>query len=91
MKTLPQTSPSAFCTAFIERELADYKKTEIWMSAWPTMERVMKRKDELEIAFEEIINRYGYSDKFDLSANQSSKEAVWCVFLPTVNTYFPQA
>jgi hypothetical protein len=62
---LPTNSPTAFCKAFIERELKSNKQEHIWMSFWPVMERMIERSNELTPAFNELIGKFGYSDKFD--------------------------
>ncbi|GIU32560.1 hypothetical protein L2719_10080 [Shewanella schlegeliana] len=62
---LPTNSPTAFCKAFIERELKSNKQNHIWMSYWPVMERMLERADELTLVFHELIKKFGYSDKFD--------------------------
>lgn len=62
---LPTSSPTAFCKAFIERELKSNEQEKIWMTYWPVMERMIERADELTLAFNELINKFGYSDKFD--------------------------
>ncbi len=63
--TLPKDNPKAFCKAFILRELENNKKREIWMSYWPTMKRLADRADELESVFNEIVDSFGYSDKYE--------------------------
>lgn len=60
---LPENSPMDFCTAFIKRELEAFKESEIWMSYWPIMERMIERACELNAVYEGIIAKYGYSDK----------------------------
>ncbi|MCL1082974.1 hypothetical protein [Shewanella psychromarinicola] len=62
---LPTNSPTAFCKAFIERELKSNRQGHIWMTYWPVMERMIERADELTLAFNELIKKFGYSDKFD--------------------------
>lgn len=62
---LPKTTPTAFCQAFIERELENNKSKSIWMSYWPVMERMIDRADELSIVFDELIGKFGYSDKYE--------------------------
>ncbi|MGI2171089.1 hypothetical protein ACROAE_13030 [Shewanella sp. MF05960] len=62
---LPTSSPTAFCKAFIERELKSNKQGHIWMSFWPVMERMIERSNELTPVFDELIGKFGYSDKFD--------------------------
>jgi len=61
--TLPRTSPIEFCKAFIARDLAENKEKNIWMSYWPVMARLIARASELEKAFNEIIENFGYTDK----------------------------
>jgi hypothetical protein len=63
--TLPKGNPMNFCKAFIQRELDDNKEKRIWMSYWPVMESIIKRSDELKLPFEEVVNAFGYSDKFE--------------------------
>jgi len=60
--TLPKNNPQAFCKAFISRELRKNKASNIWMTRWPIMERLIERADELTIVFEEIVEKFGYSD-----------------------------
>ncbi|MEY8199559.1 MAG: hypothetical protein RPS47_09990 [Colwellia sp.] len=74
---LPQTNPTVFCKAFIERELCDFKESEIWMSCWPVMARIIERAEELDLAFKEIIKEFGYMD----SSNQYLPEHayVWLI------------
>jgi len=61
--SLPKTSPTAFCKAYIERELTSYKDDEILMSYWPVMNRLIKRAEQLTTAFDELVNVFGYADK----------------------------
>lgn len=64
--TLPKNCPTNFCKSFIQRELDSYKgDNPIWMTYWPVMESMIKRADELKLPFEELINAFGYSDKFE--------------------------
>jgi len=64
--TLPKDCPTNFCKFFIQRELDSYKgNNPIWMTYWPVMETMVKRADELKLPFEELINAFGYSDKFE--------------------------
>ncbi|MDT0581506.1 hypothetical protein [Brumicola blandensis] len=68
--TLPTTSPTAFCKAYIQRELESYQQDKIWMSSWPTMQLIIERAEELKKPFEELINKYGYLDKKHHSQNR---------------------
>ncbi|RZQ97110.1 hypothetical protein [Vibrio vulnificus] len=70
--TLPKTNPTAFCKAFIQRELVSCQESKIWMSYWPVMGRMIERADELRLAFGELISRFGYSDKFEGFPPQNS-------------------
>jgi len=63
--SLPQTSPTDFCKAFIERELCEYKESKIWMSYWPVMSRIIERAEELKQVFNQIIEEFGYTDKYN--------------------------
>jgi hypothetical protein len=63
--SLPKTSPQEFCTAFIVRELKDFKEKRIWTSALPIMQRMIDRSDELKQVFDELVAAFGYSDKFE--------------------------
>ncbi|MPW34879.1 hypothetical protein [Vibrio sp. B1Z05] len=60
---LPKNNPTDFCQAFIKRELEDFKESKIYMNYWPIMERMIDRRYELNTVYEEIISKYGYSDK----------------------------
>ena len=79
MSSLPNTSPTAFCKAFIKRELASFRQKDLYVSYWPVMERIIDREQEFTAVFDEIINKYGFSDKYDRACDQSSKEAVWLI------------
>jgi hypothetical protein len=71
--TLPKDCPTHFCKAFIERELKSYKEEgPIWMTYWPVMESMIKRADELKLPFQELIDQFGYSDKFEGSPPENS-------------------
>jgi hypothetical protein len=61
--TLPKNNPLAFCKAFISRELEENKASNIWMTYWPVMERLIARAEELTIVFDEIVEKFGYSDR----------------------------
>ncbi|PMG26654.1 hypothetical protein [Vibrio splendidus] len=74
---LPTNSPRDFCKAFIKRELEDCKESEIWMSYWPIMERMIERACELNTVYEEIIGKYGYSDKQCCAYVWLTLEHVW--------------
>lgn len=74
---LPKNSPKDFCTAFIKRELEDCKESEIWMSYWPIMERMIDRADELNAVYEELIEKYDYSDKQYCAYVWLTLEHVW--------------
>ncbi|MBE3897351.1 hypothetical protein HJ156_22015 [Vibrio parahaemolyticus] len=74
---LPTNSPKDFCTAFIKRELEDCKESRIWMSYWPIMERLIERADELNTVYEELIDKFGYSDKQDCAYVWLTLEHVW--------------
>jgi len=63
--TLPKDNPTNFCKAFIQREIEDFKKKPMWMSYWSVMSRMIERADELKLPFEELIEEFGYSDKFE--------------------------
>jgi hypothetical protein len=43
MSSLPKTSPTAFCKAFIKRELASFRQKDLYVSYWPVMGRIMDR------------------------------------------------
>ena len=62
---LPKTNPTVFCREFIKRELKEFQEKRIWMSYWPVMERMIARADELTQPFEELISKFGYTDKFE--------------------------
>lgn len=62
---LPKNNPTIFCKAFIARELKEYQEKNIWMSYWPVMERLIDRANELTIVFDEIVDKFGYSDKYE--------------------------
>ena len=62
---LPKNTPTQFCKAFIKRELKYNKEKGIWMSYWPVMESMINRADELSLPFQELIDNFGYSDKFE--------------------------
>ncbi|MCD9504754.1 hypothetical protein GLP37_21565 [Photobacterium phosphoreum] len=74
---LPKTTPTAFCQAFIERELESNKSKPIWMSYWPVMERMIDRADELSIVFDELIGKFGYSDKYENLYVWLTLEHIW--------------
>lgn len=74
---LPKNSPMDFCNAFIKRELKDCKESEIWMSYWPIMARMIERASELNVVYEEIIGKYGYSDKQCCAYVWLTLEHVW--------------
>ncbi|MCW9689099.1 hypothetical protein [Proteus terrae] len=74
---LPKNHPNNFCIAFIKRELDDFKSSNIWMSYWSTMERMIERSSELNNVFEEIIEKYGYSDKQRCSYVWLILEHIW--------------
>lgn len=62
---LPTENPTVFCKAFIQRELDSYRNDgQLWKSYWPVMERMIDRADELALPFQELIDAFGYSDKF---------------------------
>lgn len=63
--TLPSDNPTKFCVAFIQRELDTFKESNMWMSYWPVMKSMIKRADELNLPFEELVRKFGYSDKFE--------------------------
>ena len=64
--TLPKSTPTEFCKAFIQRELESYQGDQpIWMSYWPILERMIERTEELKRPFSELIDRFGYADKFE--------------------------
>ena len=71
---LPTTNPTAFCTAFIENQLAYYKEESEEDYYLPVMERIIERADELQAAFAEIIEAFGYAD-FDGSTRE--KQWIW--------------
>lgn len=75
--TLPKTSPTDFCKAFIQRELEDLKSVDIWRTCWPVMQRMIERADELSIVFKEIIDKYGYADKLESYCSNGSH--VWLI------------
>tara|TARA_R110001583_G_scaffold85821_1_gene224853 strand:- start:6301 stop:7110 length:810 start_codon:yes stop_codon:yes gene_type:complete len=80
---LPKNNPTTFCKAFIERELESYHENSIWMSYWPVMENMVNRSDELKIPFAELIQEFGYSDKFEGIYPENSYiwlvlEHIWC-------------
>ncbi|WP_420590809.1 hypothetical protein [Bacterioplanoides sp.] len=79
MSTLPTSSATNFCKAFIERQLEEFKTEQIWMSSWDTMSRLIERSEEMTDAYEELIARFGFSDVRDPFANQESKEAIWLI------------
>ncbi|MPW28273.1 hypothetical protein F9L16_04570 [Agarivorans sp. B2Z047] len=62
---LPKSSPTVFCKLFLERELDSFKEVGIWGSYWQVMQRMIDRADELTTAFEELVDSFGYSDKFE--------------------------
>ncbi|MFT7158699.1 MAG: hypothetical protein ACI8Q1_003733 [Parvicella sp.] len=82
--TLPKDCPTHFCKAFIQRELNSYKEEgPIWMTYWPVMESIIKRADELKLPFQELIDAFGFSDKFEGIFPQNSYiwltlEHIWC-------------
>ncbi|TOF65071.1 hypothetical protein CGJ18_24285, partial [Vibrio parahaemolyticus] len=59
--SLPEKSPTTFCTAFVKDELSDYRQKEIYMSSWSAMSRMIERANELSSAYDEIIKAFGYS------------------------------
>ena len=64
--TLPKSTPTEFCKAFIQRELESYQGDQpIWMSYWPILERMIESTEELKRPFSELIDRFGYADKFE--------------------------
>lgn len=63
--TLPKENSLAFCKAYISRELKENRASNIWMTYWPVMERLIERADELTIVFDEIVEKFGYSDKYE--------------------------
>lgn len=79
MQQLPNSRPSEFCVAFIERELKSFKEASIYMTSWDTMERMIERSSELERVFQELIERYGYADKLDMTAPEAERQAVWLI------------
>ncbi len=84
--TLPKDSPMNFCKAFIQRELDDNKEKRIWMSYWPVMESMIKRADELKLPFEELVNAFGYLDKFEGIPPENSYIWLTCIFRSIVNS-----
>lgn len=84
--TLPTENPTVFCTAFIQRELDSYKSDgPIWMTYWPVMERMIERADELKLPFQELVDAFGYSDKFEGYPPSNAYiwltlEHIWCSF-----------
>lgn len=62
---LRRNNPTVFCKDFIDRELESYKEKSIWKSYWPVMQRMIDRADELTLAFDEIVSKFGYSDKVE--------------------------
>ena len=62
---LPKDNPTHFCRAYIERELIDYQEHSIWMTYWPVMRRMIDRAHELKQPFTELVDKFGYSDKFE--------------------------
>lgn len=75
--TLPKKNPKVFCRAFISRELEENKSNNIWMSYWPIMERLIERSDELELVFNEIVENFGYSDKYE--GYPPNNSTVWLI------------
>jgi hypothetical protein len=63
--TLPKNNPTHFCRAYIERELNDYQDNSIWMTYWPVMHRMIDRANELKQPFAELVDKFGYTDKFE--------------------------
>ncbi|AFV87721.1 MULTISPECIES: hypothetical protein [Alteromonas] len=84
--TLPNDNPTLFCKAFIQRELDSYKSdSPIWITYWPVMERMIARADELKLPFKELVDAFGYSDKFEgYPPNNSfiwlTLKHIWCSF-----------
>lgn len=81
--TLPKDNPTNFCKAFIQRELDSYKEAPIWMTYWPVMASMVKRANELKLPFQELIDAFGYSDKFEGIPPENSYiwltlEHIWC-------------
>ncbi|MUL01364.1 hypothetical protein GNP89_03950 [Aliivibrio fischeri] len=74
---LPKNNPTDFCKAFIERELKDCKESNIWMSYWPIMNRMIERASELNSVYSEIISQYGYSDKENCAYVWLILEHIW--------------
>lgn len=63
--TLPKDNPTQFCRAYIERELRDNQERSIWMTYWPVMRRMIDRSNELKQPFAELVDKFGYSDKYE--------------------------
>lgn len=74
--TLPTNTPTAFCKAYIQRDLQDFKDAPMNKSFWTTMERIIARADELQKPFDELINEYGFYDRDHFSED---RHAVWLI------------
>ena len=83
---LPTDNPTIFCKAFIQRELDSYKSDDpICMTYWPVMERIIEGADELKLPFQELVDAFGYADKFEgYPPNNAyiwlTLEHIWCSF-----------
>ncbi|PAJ73392.1 hypothetical protein CJF42_16130 [Pseudoalteromonas sp. NBT06-2] len=77
MKKLPKDSPLVFCKAFINRELESNKCSGILSSYWEVMERIIERADELKSAFDELVSKFGYSDKQQNANLWMTLEHIW--------------
>lgn len=63
--TLPKDNPTNFCKAFIQREVDSSKEKSILMTYWPVMQSMVKRANELKLPYKELVDTFGYSDKFE--------------------------
>lgn len=60
MNTLSKPCPLTICENFTRQELQSNKKSKIWMSCYPTMERLLDRSIEMKPVYKEICEQFGY-------------------------------